>query len=186
MSKLKNFLPVLAILASGMTAQAQEGTGLSLGEEVTQEEQISREQIGDWELQCSTTGEEPRPCVMYQLLKTAEGAPVAEVTLFPVQGNDSVLAGATIIAPLETLLTAPLTIALGEAATKRYPYSYCTQVGCVARIGLTQEDVDAYKQGTSATVTIVPVRAPDQVVSVEMSLSGFTKAFDAMKPQEQE
>jgi invasion protein IalB len=51
--------------------------------------------------------------------------------------------------------------------------------GCYARIGFTAEDITRYKAGKEAVISIVPVVAPDQRVSVTMSLRGFTAAFDA-------
>ena len=89
------------------------------------------------------------------------------------------VAGATIVVPLETMLTAQLTVAVDGANAKRYPFAFCNQIGCFSRIGLSQEDIEGYKAGTTADMIIVPAAAPDQIVKVNMSLSGFTKAFDS-------
>jgi invasion protein IalB len=53
-------------------------------------------------------------------------------------------------------------------------------VGCHARIGLTQGDVDAFKAGSAASVTINPLVAPETDVAIPVSLSGFTAAFKAL------
>ena len=115
---------------------------------------------------------------MYQLLKNAEGVSVAEVTMFRLPNGGQAIAGATIIVPLETLLTAQLTVAVDGAKGKRYAFAFCNQIGCYARVGLTAKDVAAFKRGAKATVTLVPATAPDQKVVLNMSLSGFTAAFD--------
>ncbi|MBE1293362.1 MAG: invasion associated locus B family protein [Rhodobacteraceae bacterium] len=142
------------------------------------EENVSSEIIGDWDLQCATTGPEPRPCRMYQLMRDDTGNPVSEVTLFslPVAEGEAV-AGATVIVPLETLLTAQLTMSVDGKTTRRYPFAFCNQLGCIARIGLSAEDISNFKSGNKAVLTIVPALAPTQTVNVNMSLAGFTKAF---------
>jgi invasion protein IalB len=50
-------------------------------------------------------------------------------------------------------------------------------VGCYVRLGLTPEDVDAFKRGNEAVITIVPALALDQQVTIAISLSGFTASY---------
>lgn len=139
----------------------------------------TREVSGDWELRCVRT-ETPAndPCQLYQLLTDGSGNAVSEISVFRLPEGGDVVAGATVIVPLETLLTAQLTVAVDGNNPKRYPFSFCNQVGCYARLGLTQADVNAYKRGAKAQVQIRPFAAPDQTVTVEMSLSGFTAGYD--------
>ena len=63
---------------------------------------------------------------------------------------------------------------------RRYPYTFCAAIGCVARFGMSQADVNAFKAGNAATLTVVPARAPDQKVQVKVSLNGFTAGFNAL------
>ncbi len=155
---------------------------LSLGED-TSAPQVGqtyvREVEQDWEIQCVRTEDgENEPCQMYQLLQNEAGNPVAEVSLFKLPQGGQAVAGATVIVPLETALQAQLRIAVDGAQSKRYPYSLCNQVGCFARIGLTQSDLNGFKKGAKATVTIVPFVAQDQQIQLEMSLKGFTAGYD--------
>ncbi|MGY9050076.1 MAG: invasion associated locus B family protein, partial [Rhodobacterales bacterium] len=99
-------------------------------------------------------------------------------SLFKVDGSSEVAAGATFVVPLETLLTQKLTIAVDTGPAKRYDFSFCTQVGCYARVGFTSAEMAAFKAGVAGKVTIVPALAPDQKVTLDMSLSGFTAAYD--------
>ena len=115
---------------------------------------------------------------MYQLLRDQNGGSVAEVSIFRVPNGGQVSAGGTFIVPLETLLTQKLNIRVDSGQAKRYDFSFCTQIGCYARVGFTDEDVAAFRRGNVANVTIVPALAPDQLVTVAMSLSGFTAAFE--------
>ena len=78
---------------------------------------------------------------MNQLLLNAEGQPMSKVSLFRLPQGQGAIAGANIIVPLETLLTTPIIIGFDEETRKQYPYTFCNSVGCVARIGLTENEV---------------------------------------------
>ncbi|MFK7746287.1 MAG: invasion associated locus B family protein [Roseobacter sp.] len=156
---------------------------LPLGETVQTEPQAGdtyiKEEFGDWALRCIFIPDEEDRCQMYQLLIDESNNPISEFTLFRLQEGGAAAAGATIIVPLETSLGEQLTIQVDQQPAKRYPFAFCNTIGCFARIGLTQEDVDGYKQGAKAVISIVPISAPDQTVSVELSLKGFTAGFEA-------
>lgn len=173
-----------APLAFAQEAPAVDENGLSLGEEIRPEPQLGDRYIaevhGDWAVRCTKTDAERDPCHMYQLMRDGDGNPVAEVNMSALPGGGRAVAGANIITPLGTLLTAQLALAVDTGTAKRYPFSFCEQIGCVARIGLTAEDLAAYKRGNAARVIMVPAGAPDKPVETAMSLSGFTAAFDAL------
>ena len=139
-----------------------------------------REEFGDWQLRCVRTEDDRDPCQLYQLLSDAEGNSVAEFSLFNLPQGQEAAAGATVVTPLETLLTEQLRLAIDTSAPKTYPYSFCSQVGCFARLGFTAEEVDALRAGSSAKITIVPAAAPGQVVELTVSLTGFTAGFQAV------
>lgn len=196
MPRILTSLSVIALLAMGQTALAQDTTetkpedqstmadGLSTGEEVVPgvPETYIREEHGDWKLQCfkvEGTGAADEACQLYQLLKDEQGTDVAEVSLFRLPSGGKAVAGATVTVPLETLLTAQLTITVDGGKAKRYPFSFCSPVGCYARIGLTAQDIASFKAGAKALVTLVPAPAPDQKVELPMSLKGFTAGFNA-------
>lgn len=140
-----------------------------------------RDSFKDWQVRCVRFEDRPDPCQLYQLLNDAEGNSVAEINVFPVRDGGQVVAGATVVTPLETLLTAQLRLAVDGGQAKVYPYSFCSQVGCFARLGLTAEDVAHFKRGAKATITIVPAAAPDKTVSLDVSLAGFTAGFTALE-----
>ena len=73
------------------------------------------------------------PCQLYLLLKDKNGNSVAEFTIFnlPKGSEGPAVAGATFIAPLETLLPAGMMLQVDSAKAKGYPFSFCTQIGCV-------------------------------------------------------
>lgn len=136
---------------------------------------------GDWEQRCVKAPEGTTdPCQIYQLLKDSDGNAVAEIGVFPLPDGEKALAGGTISAPLETLLTENLVIQIDGGKGRVYPFSWCDRSGCVARVGFTKEDLAAFKGGNKATLTIVPVTAPDQKVNLAISLKGFTAGYDAL------
>ena len=52
--------------------------------------------------------------------------------------------------------------------------------------GLTANDIALFRRGAAATMTMAPAAAPDQRVTVTMSLSGFTAAFEAARRETSE
>ena len=155
-----------------------------MGEEVTEGDQIGDTylagEFGDWQMTCVTSGLEADPCQLYQLMEDDQGNSVAEISLFALPPGQEAAAGATIVTPLETLLTAQITMRIDSGQAKRYPFTFCASIGCVARIGLTEAEVTAMKRGARATLVIVPALAPDQQVPVTLSLTGFTAGYDAV------
>lgn len=138
-----------------------------------------RETQGDWQIECIRVPEgQQEPCQMFQPMLDEDGNQVANVRIFRLPAGSEAVAGALVAVPLETLLTAQLTISVDNAKPQRYPFSVCDRLGCYARIGFRQAEVDSYKRGAKATLSLVPFVAPDQKVDLNMSLRGFTAAFD--------
>lgn len=140
-----------------------------------------REEHGDWQVRCVHAPEgQADPCQLYQLMTDGAGNPTAEISLFAVNNEQGAVAGATIATPLETLLTKQLRLSVDGGSAKVYPFTWCSQAGCFARVGFTAEDLAAFKAGSKATLTIVPMAAPDQTVDLTISLTGFTAGFEAI------
>ena len=193
MPNLLTRISIIAALALTGPAIAQDTTqpapqdapadsGLAMGETVQDGPQPGqtyvREVSGDWSLECLKVEEGEEPCQIFQTMTDDEGNQVANMRIFKLPAGGQAEAGALVAVPLETLLTAQLTITVDGAQPKRYPFSVCDRQGCYARIGLTTEDIASYKRGASATVTLVPFVAPDERVEVTLSLSGFTAGYD--------
>ena len=187
MSRLLLTFPLMALVALGTGAAAQDqeaedtsepAAGLDMGQQVEDDASYIKETYEDWQLQCFRSEAEEDPCQMYQLLREEAGNPVAEFSLFKLPEESAAVAGATIVVPLGTLLTEGLRIAVDDGKAKAYNFSFCSMVGCFARIGFTQDEVDAFKAGGEANLTIVPAQAPNERVLIKASLSGFTAAYD--------
>ena len=164
---------------------AATGTDLSLGTEVGGNTGPGSTYVAasfeSWEQRCVRAPEGGvDTCQLYQLLKDAKGNSVAEITLFGLPDGQEAAAGATVIAPLETLLTEGMLLQIDTGKPKAYPFTWCSSIGCIARIGLTSAEVDALKKGNKVTLTIVPVVAPTEKVLLDVSLKGFTAGFAAV------
>lgn len=167
--------------APAEAGQAPADPGLSMGEEVGGIGSTYVEAVhGDWEMRCIRTEDGADPCNLYQLLKDGEGNSVAEISVFNLPDGGQAAAGATIVTPLETLLTQQVTLQVDSGKARRYPFSWCSPMGCVSRVGFTAAEVAEFKRGAKANITIVPVAAPDQKVTLDLSLKGFTAGYDAV------
>ncbi|NDV01138.1 invasion associated locus B family protein [Pseudoroseicyclus sp. CLL3-39] len=198
----------MALLGAALPAVAQDATGGASGDEAAATEDTApaegsttndtaefdlgtpateepgpgdayvRDEFDDWQLRCLVAEEGPDPCQLYQLLRNEDDTPVAEFTAVPLPEGSEAAAGAVVIVPLETQLTERLTVAIDGGQARQYEFDFCNMGGCVARFGLTTDQVNAFKAGSAATVSIVPAAAPDQRVNLNLSLAGFTAAFD--------
>ncbi|MDO9638588.1 MAG: invasion associated locus B family protein [Pseudotabrizicola sp.] len=165
------------------TADAAADNGLSMGTEVGNDglgSSYVQASFDAWEQRCIRTEDGSDPCQLYQLLKDTDGNAVAEFSMFNLPAGGQAVAGATVIVPLETLLTDNLLMAIDGTAPKVYPFTFCSTIGCISRIGFTAAEVEQFKKGAKAVLTIVPVVAPDQKVAVDLSLKGFTAGFAAV------
>lgn len=156
---------------------------ISMGEEVKEDigQPFVRETHGDWELRCIRVPEgQKEPCQLYQLLRDQSGNPVSEINVFFISSEQGDAAGATVVTPLDTLLTPQLRLTIDGANAKRYPFAWCATTGCFSRLGFAPEDISNFKRGAQAEITIVPLQAPNTEVSLKVSLTGFTAGFDAL------
>lgn len=178
-------LKLLAILSLiGVTAQAQEAADFPVGgvNAPQQPQEIVKETHGDWEIRCTTADNN---CFMYQLLLNDQGTPVAEFSMIKLPVGSEAVAGATIVAPLGTLLTRGVTFQVDEADSTQYPFSWCTRPGCFSRFGLTDLTVNKMMAGNKVNIALFSIANAQQAVRISASLSGFTAAFEALENQNQ-
>ncbi|MEM8980348.1 MAG: invasion associated locus B family protein [Pseudomonadota bacterium] len=194
-------LLIAAIFAAGAVAaqttstqtDATTGTSadsipLSMGEAVDETsgrkvgETYVLETTGDWQIRCVQAPEGQKdPCQLFQLLRDSNNTPLAEMNIIALPNTSQAAAGANIIVPLETLLTEQLRMTIDGRNARRYPYSFCTDVGCLARLGLSQEDVNGFRRGNSAQLSIVHAAQADKRVDLNVSLTGFTAGFKRLE-----
>lgn len=165
--------PAAGAPAAAAPGVAPEGTEPQVGQA------YARDTFGDWTLRCVKTPDNKDPCELYQLLKDKDGGAVAETSVLPM--SQDVAAVVTFVAPLETDLQAGLGMQIDANKAARYPFMLCAPVGCISRIGMTDAEIAALKKGKAASVSVLPFGArPEQMVSLNLSLTGFTAGYDAM------
>ncbi|MEW2916272.1 invasion associated locus B family protein [Ruegeria sp. ANG10] len=163
--------------------QTEAGSELDLGETGPRVgEQYVKEEFGDWNLTCLKLENGDDPCLLRQILSGPEGQPIAEITIEKLPEGVTAVGAASVTVPLETTLQAQIAMSIDGAPGKRYNYHHCNPVGCVAQLGFAQNDIDAMKAGTTATLSWVSVVAPQQLQQAEISLAGFTKGFEILVP----
>lgn len=135
----------------------------------------------DWTVRCiRLEGAPTDPCEMHQTLFGPNGAATAEINIVPI-AREGVAAGATLVTPLETLLSRDIRLTIDDGAPRTYRFTFCSEQSCVAQVGFTAEELDAMRGGQTAVMRIYPLAAPEQPVDLEISLSGFTAGFQAMQ-----
>ncbi len=189
MFKTLTSFATVALITLGGSAYAQDDTTTANTSDEPQVGQVYVKDVtGDWQVRClKIEGDGVEPCQIYQTLNNTDGTPVIEINIFPMPEEHQAAAAATILAPLMSNLQEGIAIQVDDNDARRYPFEFCSTEGCIARIGLTDEELASYKAGAGAIVRIVRANvAPDQApVLVEMSLTGFTAGFNqATVPQE--
>jgi invasion protein IalB len=143
-----------------------------------------REKYGEWELRCiKAEVMKDEECRVFNFLFDQDGNTIAQLDMQFLSTGGKAVAGVDIATPLGSLLTAQVVLKIDAGKAKRYPYTWCDQQGCYARFGMTQEEIEAMKRGAKANVIISSVAAPDQPLSMDLSLSGFTAVWNAIAPQ---
>lgn len=140
--------------------------------------EIVRDTFGDWQIRCAPDGNE---CFMYQLALDAQRNPVAEVSILKLPAEAEAAAGVTVVTPLGTLLPSGVVLQVDSGERRQYPFAWCSQVGCFSRFGLDEPGVAGMKRGNVGKITLVSVGQPDQPVTLDLSLTGFTAAYDALE-----
>ena len=186
--KIKFYLIfILFLITNTLSVLSQEASGLSLGKPLETLREPGEVYLagnkGDWNVRCVTgkTGEIDK-CEIQQLLFLNENTPIADISIFKLPESEIAVAAANVMVPLETLLTKKFRIAFSEGVVKEYPYSFCNQNGCLVRMGLLQEDIEAMQKGSSSELSITHISSPEALINLRLSLRGFTAAFNTIKP----
>ena len=166
---------------------AQEASGLSLGKPLETIREPGEIYLagnkGDWNVRCVTASPgEIDKCEIQQLLFLNENSPIADISIFKLPEGERAVAAANVMVPLETLLTKKFRFAFSEESVKEFPYSFCNQNGCLVRMGLLEEDIEAMKKGSSSELSITHISSPEASINLSLSLNGFTAAFDIIRP----
>ncbi len=147
-----------------------------------QPDEVKTATHGAWDVICAD-GDAER-CVIRQLGKNSEGNDVLVVTVrklsdVTADNGEPVPAAIDIIAPLGVALRAGVRVKVDGGQDRGAPFDICLASGCLVRSPVGDDFLAALKGGNSATMTVV---APQQgEVAINVSLIGFTAAFNALR-----
>lgn len=190
------FKPIVLGLVAALTlpslalAQAAEPLVLPDRSEVEAGEPYVAEIFRDWQVRCiRSEGEDiPDRCEMFQLLEEENGNPVAEFRIAAALIDDGeTVANATILTPLDTLLSPGLQIRVDDAEPAVVPYAFCRPIGCFVQLSLTAENVAQFENGADTQVVLFALIRDElgqmggAPVPTTASLRGFTAAFDSLQ-----
>lgn len=155
-------------------AHAQEAEGPSAVQETYR----------DWVVSCVTlqaTEATPAPgriCEMRQELRQAEGNQLVLAIVLQQAQIEAAGASFTLVAPFGLLLSEPITIDVEDARLTEVAYQTCLPRGCIATTQVDQAAVDRMAAGATAIVGMATTEG--QVLSVPVSLAGFTGAWNRL------
>jgi len=159
----------LAILAVSFVVAAAPATA----------QETLRETHGAWSVLCADTQD---VCVMQQTGKGQAGNDVLDVRVRKLRdltdnNGQPIPAAIQIAAPLGVLLRAGVRVQVDGNEQRGAPFEICIQAGCVVRDVVSQDFLDEMRAGAVARMTVV---SPQQEVTIDISLSGFTAAFNSL------
>lgn len=143
------------------------------------QEAALRETHGSWEVRCAGDNS----CYIVQVASDAEGRPVVsfavrELAQPRTEGERTFVAAAEIRTKPGVYLPAGVTFTIDETESLRIPFERCFPEGCAALPLIQQSLVDRLKAGARVRITVYA--NPSEPVAAEVSLSGFTAAYDSL------
>ena len=120
---------------------------------------------------------------MSQVGKTGDGKRALLVTIQRLKGakadnGQAIPAAITVQAPLGILIPYGIRIKIDSDQVVPLPLSRCVPAGCVAQAPMLNEAVGKMKKGSKAVFGFFL----ENEVLVNVSLSGFTAAYDSLTP----
>ena len=161
--------------------KAEEADSLSIDDTIMSKPQKTepyiKERFENWSLKCIKPVNSIERCEANQIIFNQKQQPVAEISIIKLPKGQVAAAAATIIVPLETILSEGLVLAIQELEPKKYQFKFCNSLGCYSQIGLTDDEVEALKRKEKASIFLKHISSGDQQIVIPMSLDGFRKTF---------
>ncbi|MGU9963352.1 MAG: invasion associated locus B family protein [Candidatus Halichondribacter symbioticus] len=182
MKRFFSVLPVAAILAfatAPVFAQSEEAAVNEADKQfpvVAEGDNYLRDSFETWEVYCAK-GKEESTCEVFELLTNKNDDPVARINILRLPEGGEAVAGVTFVAPLGTLLPAGVAMRIDSSRVRNHPFGWCEQAGCVARFGLSGDDMEDLSRGESLFFTIVNLADPDEPIELSVPLAGIGDAW---------
>lgn len=135
---------------------------------------------GDWEVRCVSGTD---TCAMSQVGNTSDGKRALLVTVQRLRGvtaedGSVVPAAITVQTPLGILLPYGVRMKIDNNQVVPVQLSRCVPAGCISNARMLDEAVGRMKKGSSAVFGFFL----DREILVNVSLRGFTKAYNSLSP----
>jgi invasion protein IalB len=143
---------------------------------------IVAEKFKDWDLQCLPEGADPRLCQISGKTSSPDGSQVILVMSL-AKDLDGKTSRMQMAVPLGIALAEKVEIAVAPSYKVSLPVSRCTPQGCLIEGPAEDALVNAMRQGEKAEVSVATPEGAR--VPIELSLSGFSSALDALGSQTQ-
>jgi invasion protein IalB len=146
-----------------------------------QPQQVLKATHGAWEIHCI---EGTETCAMQQVGETSNGQRALLVTVQRLAGvtaeGKPVPAALTVNVPVGVLIPYGVRVRVDQGEVAPVPLLRCLPESCAARAPLAEDAVDQFKRGSNATFGFFL----QQEVLVEVSLNGFTAAYNELVPMQ--
>lgn len=166
-------------LAAALAFVAGSAVTLATGPAAAQNLGVVTATHGAWTIRCATEGSDE--CIMIQTGQV-EGQDALVVALRRVNGvqveGQPVPAVLDVTAPLGVLLTYQVRLQIDGGETRVIVLQRCSPQNCAGRTPVSEQMVADFKRGNIAKFGFYL----DREVLVDLSLSGFTKAYNSLKP----
>lgn len=133
---------------------------------------------GDWQVRCETPpGGAAEHCALMQAVvaEVPKGVGLSVIVLNAATPDTRML---RVLAPLGVLLPGGLGLRIDDTNVGITGFARCLPNGCVAEVALDDTLLSNLKKGNKATFVIF--QTPDQAIGIPISLSGFSKGFEAL------
>lgn len=137
------------------------------------------ETFSSWANQCDTDpNTNQKICYSSQTILIKEkDAEILYIAIGHIPESDKPLLRMT--TPLGTLLPEGMQIQVDKGEQSRLPYIFCNRIGCHIEVGVTDKFLTAIKKGSTLKIRFLDLAGREFMVPV--SLSGFTKAYNALE-----
>jgi invasion protein IalB len=156
-------------------------SGLAVAQDTAQPAETVKATHGAWDVVCSTAN--PDQCRMRQIGETADGKKalivhIGKLTDAKTKDGKDIPAAIRITTPLGSILRAGVKVQIDDGETKTGAFEVCIPTGCIVSDAIPEDFLGRLKSGTVAKMSFNVLQ--QGTVTVDISLKGFTKAFNAL------
>ncbi len=171
-----------ALALIGMTTtHAQTDTAAPVPTPGADDPDVTTERYKDWALSCRQGENSVRRCSMFQRLVVQDSNQVALNVAIGFLENDegNRVPVAILTFPLGIYLPGGAELQVDETEPTRLQIERCFRRGCQSGMALDDKHLAQFRAGSTARVRIMQSR--EQAIDLDVSLSGFSAAFNALE-----